>query len=489
MFLPTPGALFVFVVGILAVSLMAGPERQTGQRKMEAELEPVFSLALAAPPELAAGALLRLAPLVADKDLRRDLLSMAFQLSGKAQNPVRLMPFPGTEATRTGSSGGAMGLKLDTLSIKSRVVVEMAALDPGRARDLFRAIARPEVSTIGCEGALVPDVSPYYEAVTAVAMRGFSQPERAKGEHIEFVTAALAPGLKIVDIIPSVRMLLSLGLTAEEFKTVLAVLAKKLDAMPPDARSFLYFSRSIEAALGALIGQARQSGVPADGVIDAYRRFLLNQFRSPHCADGGVRTAQLAQQTSLFGEAIRGGRPPIDVGEMTMPVIEGEMKLDRYWQSDAAIQLQERAPRLGQGPEGEPIADPARRAAEWKRQMSEFLRSLDEGALGGSDRDQFHQKAMLYETLLELLPPGELSDLVAGHFAGFLKSSDIQRQNVEEWLWRARSMVHRLRQSQPQKAERLLSEYQPSGNIDLMLEAMLDKAAPERVQPGGPVLP
>ena len=122
--------------------------------------------------------------------------------------------------------------------------------------------------------------------------------------------------------------------------------------------------------------------------------------------------------------------------------------------------------------------DPARQSPdEWKRQLAEFLNDLANWS-SGDERDCYHQKAILYETLLETLPPGDLSDSVIESFVGFLKSSNLQRQSPVEWLWRARSMVNRVRPSHPGEAAKLLAAYRSSGNIVLMLVAMLDQVAP-----------
>lgn len=464
--------------GLLVIPLFAAPQPGEQRPLLPPAIEPAFAIAMAAPAEVGASALLRLAPFAA-APARRDLLAMAFQLGAKAQHSVRLLAFPGVEATGTASTASALEMGLDRLTLQSQVAQNMAAVDGPRARELFSAIAKPVPDAVGCEGSLLPDLNPYYEALMALAMTSFSQDERNRGEPVKFIAAGFGSVLTLADLAPASRMLAALNLSAADFQPLLTALAAKLDTVPNDARSFLFFSKTIDSAMNLLATYARRNSASPDALVDAYRRLLLRQFRGPHCVDGGARPAQIGQQAALFGESLRGQRPAIDIAEMTLPMMEGEMKLDRYWQNDAAKQVYQQAMRLRQGPEGGAIADPARKAAEWKRQLTDFLNYLPSAWLsdGASDEDHFHQQAILYESLCEGLPDGELSDLAIQRFVAFLQASSLSRQNVAEWLWRARSMASRVEASHPDRAAKLLAEYRGSGNFILMLEAMLRQTA------------
>src|SRR3974377_1322361 len=135
---------------------------------------------------------------------------------------------------------------------------------------------------------------------------------------------------------------------------------------------------------------------------------------------------------------------------------------------------------LRESPSGQTLSDATRRSREWARQLTDFLNTLADWRPGeeASDADFYHEKATVYEALLELAPTGDVGDRVAGSFVEFLKSSNLQQQNPVEWFWHARETVNRVRADHPERAAKILSEYRASGNIVLMLEAMLDQGRP-----------
>ncbi len=473
----------VFISALMSAGVY-GADDSKERAKLPPELEPVFGLAMAAPPEFAAGALLRITPRVLDRALRRELIEMAFHLAGKAQNPVRLASFPGIEPeTRSSYLSNALALKLDTLSLQARSVQEMLRIDPARARELFSEIAAPRIAAATCEQSLLPDISPYYESLAAVTQGTFSEKERAKSEHLAFATAVLSRVSALAELAPAAHAVATIEWPRQYLEIAVGSLSGRLESVGPDSRSFLYFSKSIDSSVELLIRRAKQLGIASDPLAQTYRKFLVTQFRGPHCADSGQpagRIVQMGQPTDLFGDAIRGELPAIANEEMTPESIEGTMKLDRFWQSGEAERMYTECLKLRQGSDGSALSEPVRRSREWSRQMTDFLNTLANWSTNGeaSEADFYHQKAVLYEALLELAPAGEMNESVIQSFIGFLKSSNVQRHNGVEWFWHARSTVDRVRPSHPDQAAKIMAAYRSSGNIVLMLEAMLDQVAP-----------
>ena len=187
---PAAGVLMLLVLGSTVAA--QGPKPEPEPPKLPPEIERVLALALAAPPEFAASALLRVESKVPGKDLRRELVDMAFSLASKARNPVQLDPVPGLDPdTRTGFLANALKLKLDSTSLQSRAVVAALAFDPVHARDLFAHMAMPPSGAAVCEDSLLPDVASYYDTLAAVIRSGFSPEERATELHVSFLVAAL----------------------------------------------------------------------------------------------------------------------------------------------------------------------------------------------------------------------------------------------------------------------------------------------------------
>ena len=117
------GILLPLVITYL--SAVSKGSDQAARPNLPAEVEPIYAVAMAAPPEFAARALLCLSPRVTDLEARRGLIEMAFRLAA-----VRLVSFPGADVdTRSGSLSGALSLRLDALSLQSQGVGHMVAVD------------------------------------------------------------------------------------------------------------------------------------------------------------------------------------------------------------------------------------------------------------------------------------------------------------------------------------------------------------------------
>src|SRR5579884_912542 len=99
------------------------------------------------------------------------------------------------------------------------------------------------------------------------------------------------------------------------------------------------------------------------------------------------------------------------------------------------------------------------------------------GGLESFKADYFHEKAIVFEALLELTPPGELRDRVLENYIGFLQGSNLAQQSPVEWFWHVRATVDRLATNRAAAAQ-LQSALARSGNVILALEAILDEKFP-----------
>ncbi len=457
------------------LALMAQPKERA---KLPPDLEAIFNLAMAAPPEFGASALIRISGRVQDRDLRVELLEMAFNLASGAHIPVRLQAIPGSNIdTRSGYLSKAMLLRLDALSLETQVVDLLLPIDPARARELFQRIPKPTPAVAKCEDPLLPDVSPYYQTLATIAQKGFTAKEHAQSEHVAFLTTAVGRIASIAEIAPAAQLVTGVE-SRPQFEIATGALISRLQGMPLDSRSFHFFSDDIEQAMTALVARARAFGAPSMPLAEAYRAFLVNQLKGRSCADvvrpaGGFVTGMAGKR--LFGDAVRGELPPLTTEEMTPEVREGEMKIDRYWESDEAQRVFEECLKLRRD-KGMPISEAVRNSPEWRRQLADFLSSLGSWGPGSeaSESDYYHEKAIVYEALLELTPPGETSDKVIASFVDFLKNSNAQQRNTVEWYWHAQETVDRIRPSHPEQAAKLLGAFRGSGSIVLVLESMLD---------------
>src|ERR1700694_3421407 len=110
---------------------------QSERPKLVEPYRSLIDLAQATPPEFAADTMLRVAESgkIEDRDAVRDLMEQAFRMAAAATFRVRMRGLPGTTTdTRSGILSQAYDLKLDALSLQSRAVRDMLAIDKPKAR-------------------------------------------------------------------------------------------------------------------------------------------------------------------------------------------------------------------------------------------------------------------------------------------------------------------------------------------------------------------
>jgi hypothetical protein len=475
-----PGAIAAVVAIALTGSLPAAEPRKE-RPSLPPQLEAVYGLSLGAPPEFAARALLHLSTRVSDKGLRRDLVEMAFRLASSAQHPFRTETLPAAGPdTRSASLSQAMRLGLDALSLRTQAIEQMLAIDKEQARRLFAEIEHLQLPAATCEQSLLADVSPYYIALAGIVQSAFTAKERASAEHVGFTVAALGRISSIRELAPSARFIASLGWPRGEFEIALGAWTSKLESMPLDSRSFMASANAIDEAVAQLVARARQFGTLTAPLTEAYRSFLVAQFGAPRCSDAAVpsgRIVQDSQRPELFGEDIRGDLPPLSSHEMAPETVEGSMTVERYWQSEPAQRIFQECLKLRTGPNGISHSEADRRGPEWTRQLIDFLNVLAgwKASDESSDADYFHQKAIVYEMLLELAPPGDSADRIQMSYISFLRGSTLEQRNPVEWFSHAQSTLNRVRSTRPGEAPKLAAAYRASGSIILALESMLEE--------------
>lgn len=477
--------LRALLVLLLAGALFSAPEKKPP--KLPADVQQVVGMAMAAPPEFAADALLRLlaAGKIADPDAKREYIELAFRLAGRAQHPFPVLLVKSVPPdTREGFQSMASRLKLDRLSLQTRAAGEMFSVSKTAARELFDQI--PHVAEpLTCDSALVPDLSAYYEAALRVAQNSFTSEQREKNESLRWFQVVLDRISSHVELAPAASAIAAMDWSQSQFEVVLGSFLGKLQSLAHDDRSFSISVRHLDAAIPELQFRAKASGAGPARIAEAYRGYLAANLSAARCAGNGSVKPQFSTGATdgleLFGESIRAGLPPLTADETRPTKVEGEAKVENYWEAGEAKRVYEECLRLRKGPDGQYLTEWARNTREWKLQLVDFLDSLAGWKVTGekSEAAYTHQKAIVFEALLEMAPAGPERNRVLGEYLAFLRTANLQQENPVEWYWHARSVLNRLRATRPDERDRLMAAYEASGNVILTLQAALDRMAPD----------
>ncbi len=407
----------------------------------------LVDLAHATPPEFAADALLRLVESgkIADRNAKRDLVEQAFHLAATTTFAVRMRGLPGTVTdTRSGFLSRAYDLKLDALSLQSRAVRDLLAIDVPKARELFQAIPPAALAPLTCDDAMVYDEADFYQTMGAIVNSAFTEKERAKEDHINFLLDYLGQASSPAQLAPLAQLVKGVSATADQREILWNRLNGLLESLQVDDRSF-------SATLSAISSEAASE---IQVSLDKYKQ------RSQGCKGDGVAGAAPAAAPSTRAKNVA-----------------ATPKLERYWQSAAAKRLLEDGLKLRTTPDGHAYAEAERSSPEWQAKLTDFLSELAGWTSDQepSEADYYHEKCIVFEALVELVPPGPQRDKVLADFVDFISNSNLQQQSPVEWYMQANSMSERVRPYPQGELAKLLEDYQHSGNPVLTLEVTLEK--------------
>jgi hypothetical protein len=398
--------------------------------KIPEPYQSIVGLAHATPPEFAANALLRVVESgkIRDPDAVKFLTEEAFRLAAAAlfRMPLRAIS-PNLGDTRAGNLDRAYRLKLDALTLQSRAVRDMLAVNKPKARQLFGEISAPVLPPLSCADALVPDVSAFYDTLAAVVMSTFSEKERAKEEHINFLLSYLAQVTSPAQLAPALRLIQSVELTPGQHDAVLGRINGILEGMQLEDRAFT-----------ATLSDVRSMITPETSA--SFVKYMQRGLSGTRCPDDSA-------------------------------------KVETYWQSGDAKRIFEGAIKLRMRPSGTMLSAAERSKPEWNLQLTDFLKDLGNWSASqeSSDAAYFHEKCAVYEALLDLTPPGAQRDKTIEGFVGFLAGSNLQQQSPVEWFSHAPLMLDRLKNAGDGEAGKLLDAYAASGSPALMLFVTLEK--------------
>jgi hypothetical protein len=491
---PTPASKSGEAPASLKPQPPGAPEEE--KKRLPLEVRLLVDDARSAPAEFAADALLRLAQSgkIPEPEQQRELIEEAFRLAAHAQFPLprKYLGYFHVD-TRTGYLRMAHDLKLDRLSLQCRAVRAMLAVDRRKARELFGEMPRLDIPALTCADTLIPDAADFYETLLAVAQGTFSPDEVRRQETVFFLATHLGGITSPLQVGPAAKVAADFKASPPQREILVSAFAGALKKISGDDRAFTHAAHV--ATGGRAVSQLREKclaeGVATEWLLEAFRGYLVTHFGGSRCADNVRRerkSSGLPDPVQAFNDrlaALRAGAkkiPPIAAEEIAPTRVEGEGVFDEYWKSPQArgLLIKIKALRFGhdQKSGGQPLTPEERGTVEWREQAAQFLNALAAWESGHekSEADFFHQKAVLFSGLIELIPPGDLRDRVLHSFLDFLRQNRMQRESRVEWFFHARQLMQvRGKDDRPKVIEAMGN----SGDPVLQLYAALERALPE----------
>jgi hypothetical protein len=155
---------------------------------------------------------------------------------------------------------------------------------------------------------------------------------------------------------------------------------------------------------------------------------------------------------------------------------DSKPKLDRYWQSATAKLLLQAGIKLRFQPNMQQLSDADRATPEWQQQLADDLNLIADWTPDQEDSGAvyYHERCLVYTSLLDLVPPGPQGDKILADYVDFIGNSSLYRQSPAEWFVEPRTLLDRAPSNEARA--KILDAYSRSGNPVLVLEVALEKA-------------
>ena len=436
----------VLVAALLAATFLGGPiafSQTEAPLQRAPEIQALADRAGALPVEFRADVLLRLiaAGKIADSKWQREILEDLFTAAAQAHYPLAMFDVGTQTDTRSWALASGFKLGLDTLSIRCRVVSTMLAVDPRRARELFVQTAPAQIADPKCEDELAPNVSLWFETLRDVADRSFPGAERGQGFAIQFFEPYLRAMESSLQLPSAARAIRTLKASGEQRQKLVNVFAAKMADLADGDRAFTFAIRRLDlpGEIVQLGEESRKQGVSVDNLLAAYRSFLVTHVSAGRCADSALKEDAVRK----FNERLRWAGYLASADLDAIPDAEGrpskaggKANMVPYWQSAPAKRLLSAIKHLRFGDGSRALSDEQKRTVEWQNEVRQFLADLANWSPQDepSAADYFHERAILYTGLMDLIPDGPLRDSVVQSCVAFMSQNPIEMESPIQFL-------------------------------------------------------
>lgn len=447
------------------------------------EIQNLVIVARSLPAEFAIDVFLRIAASIGvDKQTKRQLLEDAFTLSSEVQNALRekVIPIPGASVDRRSSYRSyAFDLKLDTLSIRVRIIDQMFSLDKSRALRMLEQIS-PKLAfrNMSCSDQTMYDVADFYRVLEKITREAYDKRQIQQGERVQFLLPYIENMTSPVQIAPLANLLIGAGLKPRESIIVTQAFANALRKISADDRLFtaaLIRDRTTNS-LYRLIDWAGRNEVLSTDLGGAYRVYLSKHLTGTRCEDNvkpiGADLPNYVREINYLYP-----NDPFTPDEIKASKVEDGPTQREYFESPDSKRLQDNFKSLRGYDEDDPSTQELKTSASWQEKMLDYLRELEMwNGNTESNVDYLHQKSNLYMALLQIVPPGDAADQVVVSYVKLLSQDASMQESRIEWLWHVKDLIRYLRERPQRERNRLLGVAQDSKSRVLQAYVELSRA-------------
>lgn len=455
-------------------------DKPTANAKRSLELENLINDARSLPAEFAADILVRVAASNIDAKWKQEILPEAFALTANVQNKLRLKAKPGTPVdTRVNYRSYAFDLKLDALSLRGKIISEMAVIDKAQALRMLGQISPSfPFDALSCSDQMVYEIGDFYTMLETVTRAVHDEREIQQGERFQFLLPYVEGITSPAQIAPVSRMIRSLHLTNKELFILSDAFAGALKQIAADDRSFTAALTQDRTAtyVFELIQEVKKEGGAANEVANAFRNYVSRHLSGVRCEDNVKEPAtelprHIKEMNYYFSHT------PFTLEDLRPSKVEKHSAISEYFETKEAIKLSNDFKDL-RGYDDEPDTKESETSSVWQERMLNYLRQLEDwdGRGESSEMDYFHQKCVLYFALAKLVTGGPMVERVMTSYINFLYQPTILKESRIEWQLHARELLGLVQAREGAERAKLLDLLVYSKNPILQMQARLISA-------------
>jgi hypothetical protein len=413
---------------------------QTPALTDDKEVLAIVDAARALAPEFAADIHLQLAAssLIPKPHGKRQLIEEAFEAAAHAE-----LEYPRIVTNASTDSLTYVRYRetdLDALTLRTRAITAMLAIDAARARALFERIMLPEAPATPCEVRAIPDFRPYYKAAASIYTGAFNTKERADGKDLQFLSAQVASVRTHPQLVAVLEMLGTVDVEGARDRHIVA-LAGVLDRLVTTDRDFNISAMSL----------VHRSAASSAEYARALRSYFVRQARGERCADT-VRNSRITPAiqifNSLYSKSLGEAFKPIIPDELEPGKIAGSYKADEFWRSPRSKQVLAALQWLNHGNRNLPDKDrfwteAERTTPEWNARHLDLLKLIENWSESEEDSPvgYLFMVSQTYSLLARLVPSTEARDRNLGAWLAFLESRYPSTTSRTAWFAQVKRML------------------------------------------------
>lgn len=482
------------MIAAFSVAAQTAEKKPTPTPDRNRDIVALLNDARLAAPELAVDTFLKVveSKKVTDPVWRKEIIDEALRMIDDVKHPIamRIVPVKGIVINNTDAYlwGMAFNEKLDGLSLKSRVIMQMADIDIVRAkRIVFEMGGQFRLKPRSCEDLLTYETGEIYPAVATVAKSAFNEKEIADGRRALFVAPWIENIESPTQISSAIDLVQEMQGSPIEKQMLFAALSQAMSRNFNDDRTFT-------SAVGWAGGPAKKiekliaaesDFVKAD-IVSAYRESLLKNLRGARCEENEIKREDPLPSYIEAANRLFPGKPISVEDIISSEVKDGAKSVDLLATSNDTQRIRSELISLtGAGPPDNPyLFDKGN--IEWQSKVTEFVDRIPSWKPREeiSDLRLFSLRAALYGAILQIAPEGELMKTVLRRYLRYMAGTPIQKENYIQWSSQVR-MVKGFLGKNAEVFYEVAAEF-PNPNLKLLVAANKLLAQPKKGEPTPP---